>query len=160
MVSSKPSSSWRASIMPWSAGVLVLLLSFDRHGHGGGVLAKTPTHHPFGVIQSSVLVELRGGAASPSPKQSGSRKAPAASTVANHHHVEELMSSPTAIANVLADLCPHGTSIQTCIVSHFLRIQPTLFYDCFFTSSQACYPLLLAWPPPVEPAPFWRLVSF
>ena len=26
----------------------------------------------------------------------------------SHHHEEELMSGPTAIANVLADLCPHG----------------------------------------------------
>jgi hypothetical protein len=29
-------------------------------------------------------------------------------TSATSHHEEELMSGPTAIANVLADLCPHG----------------------------------------------------
>lgn len=30
------------------------------------------------------------------------------STSNHNHHGEELMSGPTAIANVLADLCPHG----------------------------------------------------
>lgn len=32
----------------------------------------------------------------------------ASASAASGHHEEDLMSAPTAIANVLADLCPHG----------------------------------------------------
>ena len=42
------------------------------------------------------------------------------STDSHHHqhHEEELMSGPTAIANVLADLCPHGMlPIGMCILT-------------------------------------------
>lgn len=46
-----------------------------------------------------VSVNVRSAAAA--PKKSLAQGHP-------HHAAEELMSAPTAVANVLADLCPHG----------------------------------------------------
>ena len=49
----------------------------------------------------------------------------------HHHHVEELMSAPTAIANVLADLCPHGMlPIGMFIINYVLFLYSFLFSLC------------------------------
>lgn len=54
---------------------------------------------------NSVLLEARGGAkVAKKPKAVVSKKKHGE----GNHHAEELMSAPTAVANVLADLCPHG----------------------------------------------------
>lgn len=76
-------------------------------------------------------LEIRGGAAAPAPKGKSKVATPAKkpapapkataakssktttgkTKVASHqdsHGPHELMSAPTAVANVLADLCPHG----------------------------------------------------
>ena len=45
---------------------------------------------------------------SPITQPSSMTKRVSSNAKSSHHHEEELMSGPTAIANVLADLCPHG----------------------------------------------------
>jgi hypothetical protein len=45
---------------------------------------------------------IRGGAVAAKSSTASKKK------VVVVHHAEELMSAPTAVANVLADLCPHG----------------------------------------------------
>ena len=45
---------------------------------------------------------------SPITQPSSKIKRASSNVKSSHHHEEELMSGPTAIANVLADLCPHG----------------------------------------------------
>lgn len=55
--------------------------------------ASTSSTAPF-------LLTTRGGAIA-------AKKRASALTAESHHH-GELMSAPTAVANVLADLCPHG----------------------------------------------------
>lgn len=52
---------------------------------------------------TKIISTLRGGGGG------GAKRAlPAAISGGQEHHVEELMSPVTAVANVLADLCPHG----------------------------------------------------
>jgi hypothetical protein len=76
---------------------LLLCLTVD-------VDARAP--HPFAPasiqhVQSTASLQVRGGAAAVKAVAKKSHDA------AGGHH-GELMSSNTAIANVLADLCPHG----------------------------------------------------
>jgi len=77
--------------------LLVLLISTSQGETRSGIFKH-----------SSVLsktVDLRGKEKKLSKKPKAVAKP---SKAAEGHHAEELMSAPTAIANVLADLCPHG----------------------------------------------------
>lgn len=60
-------------------------------------------HRP---VTTPAVLELRGGF-NKKAKKAPLVKAKVAAA-ANHHHEDHLMSAPVAIANVLADLCPHG----------------------------------------------------
>jgi len=55
-----------------------------------------------------LLQSLRGGAATKPAAPATVKKTAAAPTTAHAHHEEHLMTPATAVANVLADLCPHG----------------------------------------------------
>jgi hypothetical protein len=79
-------------------------------------------HRP---VTSSVVVELRGGF------NKNVKKAPvvkAKATANNHHHEEHLMSAPVAIANVLADLCPHGMLPIGMLRLYYFMVELTFLY--------------------------------
>ena len=76
-----------------------------------------PNRHPFltnshdtVLNKKSLLWDLRGGARATKAAKKKNVKIQQATLAqaAAPHHEEELMSVPTAVANVLADLCPHG----------------------------------------------------
>jgi hypothetical protein len=77
------------------------------------ILVSTVTARNGPLIRSGSFLQknlvtstLRGGA---SPKLKSIKPAiKAKAAAATAHHDRELMSSTTAVANVLADLCPHG----------------------------------------------------
>lgn len=66
-------------------------------------LLDVQAHRP---VTSQVVLELRGGFQK-KVKKTPFVKATKGATVATHHE-DHLMSVPVAVANVLADLCPHG----------------------------------------------------
>lgn len=76
------------------------------------ILFHVQAHRP---VASIVAQELRGGGGPNGGLQNKVKKTPVikakgktATIAADHHHEDHLMSAPVAIANVLADLCPHG----------------------------------------------------
>ena len=104
-----------------------------------GALSCTTSASHFHHERSALL--LRGGEAFRLKKKIAAPKFPIkAKAPPAHHHEEELMSAPTAVANVLADLCPHGmlpigkyrcAPPQTSLIhphnthSHIIQHQPT-----------------------------------
>ena len=73
--------------------------------------AESRTHPFLPASQASTAItraalDVRGGAAGTAVAKTPVAKPPSKKAAAEHHG--ELMSAQTAVANVLADLCPHG----------------------------------------------------
>ena len=83
------------------SAILLLLLISTTWGEPGADFFKHRSALPKALV-------LRGGEAKKFGRKPKAVAAPPPSKAAEGHHAEELMSAPTAVANVLADLCPHG----------------------------------------------------
>jgi hypothetical protein len=89
-----------------AAGTLLLLFAIEPSqcagGNGGGRL----TLRKGGVAQIGRNNAKRVPPPPPPPPRR--KQAAVVAAVDDEHHVVEVMTSSTAVANVLADLCPHG----------------------------------------------------
>jgi amino acid permease len=86
---------------------LAILLSCLRPSIADGSISLFSTTAARPTYTVSSVTAIRGGAAAiPAPK--GKRVLTKKHVATSVGHDDELMSSPTAVANVLADLCPHG----------------------------------------------------
>jgi hypothetical protein len=89
-------------------GSLLCALILSVQGDVSPVVSAT--RHHLGAPVVNKALNVRGGARPFKKKAAAVKKAPVvqAQAPAQAHHAEELMSAPTAVTNVLADLCPHG----------------------------------------------------
>ena len=74
----------------------------------GVVQAKQSSSSSSRIVVPSTRHHHNSRPKSPITQPSSMTKRVSSNVKSSHHHEEELMSGPTAIANVLADLCPHG----------------------------------------------------
>ena len=94
----------RVFIAKWLCIIVAATVSWAEQAEGRKS-PFLPTSHSQASITRTVL-DVRGGATRTAVAKAPVAKAPATKATSEHHG--ELMSAQTAIANVLADLCPHG----------------------------------------------------